>query len=58
MIQVQRDRDGQWPDWAYEAAGIRLQLVGGTDQWQHASYRMAYLRIVLDALEAGMPQPA
>lgn len=54
-IVIERDADGEWPDWAYEVAAHRLQFVGGTDQWQHASYRMAYLSLVFRALESYTP---
>ena len=51
-LVIEKDADGEWPDWAYEVAGRRLEFVGGTDQWKHASYRMAYLSLVFRALES------
>jgi hypothetical protein len=51
-LVVERDVDGLWPDWAYEAASQRLANVGGTDQWENKSYRMAYAAVVFRALDA------
>lgn len=58
MILIERDSDGQWPDWAYECASLRLKNVGGTLQWRDPSYRMAYLNVVLNALEKGYAERA
>lgn len=46
-IVVEPDGDS-WADWAYEAAGLRLESVGGTDQWKDA-YDAKGRRLFFDA---------